>query len=102
MSVNIKDMNTRDEVRLLLLQQAQTGVHDTLLQINSKLDSLDKKIDLVESKLERKLDNINNKIDKIDDKYDKKIDKIYWFIIGLYGITISGLLTVLGKSFKFF
>ena len=77
MSANIKDMNTRDEVRLLLLEQAQGGIQESLKQIN-------------------------NKIDALDSRFDRKIDKLQWSIVGIYAGGFATLLGYIAKTLHWF
>ena len=88
MSANIKDMNTRDEVRLLLLEQAQGGIQESLKQINNKIDALDKKIDA--------------RIDALDNRFDRKIDKLQWSIVGIYAGGFATLLGYIAKTLHWF
>jgi len=85
MIANLKDTYTSDEVRLMMLEEGQSGIKQEIKNLSNNFDRRFESID-------KKLDKIGNKIETMDHKFDAKIDKLYWFIIGLYGTAALALL----------
>lgn len=112
------------ETRLALLEQTNEHIYEALKGLNTRFDSMDKKIDKLDNKLETKIDKLeiklDEKLDKLENKLNEKIDKLdgkiekldikldskissrfFWllaFVVGGY----ASLLTLTAKGFHWF
>jgi hypothetical protein len=85
---NIK-INDSHETRIALLEQSIGHIGQTLLRIESRIDNLDKSLNI-------RIDRLDARIDKLDARIDKVENKL-WQILFLISSSIIGM--ILGKIF---
>jgi hypothetical protein len=106
--------NNNYEIRTALLEQTCSNINQSLIRLENKIDTLDKKIevkiDALDKKIDSKIDNLEKKIEtldkKIDSKFDiidKKIDSIHsriWHLF-LCGVgAFAGMLALIAHAEK--
>jgi len=96
---NHKDMISSEEARIMLLEQKNDDFHQTLMRIESKIDSLDKKFDA-------KIDALDKKFDAKIDSQNSKIDSHFrWTVALIFGLYATGFATLIGaveKAYSWF
>lgn len=83
-----RDMISSEEARIMLLEQKNDDFHQTLIRIESKVDSLDKKFDA--------------KIDSQNSKIDSHFRWTIGLIFGLYATVFATLIGAVGKAYHWF
>ncbi len=92
---NQRDMISSEEARIMLLEQKNDDFHQTLIRLESILDSMDKKF-------ETKFDGIDKKFDSQNAKIDSHFKWTITLFLGLYGTVVGTLITALGKAYHWF
>jgi len=88
------------EARIAHLEGAYDQISDRLNSIDRRLDGLETKVDAkiggLDSKIDARFGELDAKIDGLDVKFDAKIDRLQWRMTTLIvGTWITTMLTVL-------
>ena len=98
-----KDMISSEEARIMLLEQRNDDFHQTLVRLESKIDSLDKKFDSkfdsLDKKFDSKFDAQNARMDAQNARIDSHFRTTVYMILGLYGGAVVTLISAVGKAY---